>query len=249
MEQTLALQQIGLIQAKAEPAYFVRFENFPYDDWKPARQRYDFVNAHVKGNSLLDIGCGYYPITEEVNVERKVGIDVSRRAAEKAKKDFHQFYFIDITQTDKDLLRSQLGTFDTVVASEVLEHLENPGATIDKVAYLLNPRGRFIVTVPNGNSLAGNIDKLRNNGEYNRFKLYHRTHISLLKTQKWEALFKNAGLEVIAFDFRPSDLVEGFPRETTPGWKTFCRLAPNYFAHQYFYVLEKPENKFLEEAK
>ncbi len=230
-------------QKKINATYFATFEDFPYDDWKPARQRVEFMNKHALGKSLLDIGCGFYPVTAEVQMPRKVGLDVSIRAAKKSWKEFTEFHFLDITQTDKKFLKEHLGTFDTIVASEFLEHIEKPLETIKKMACLLNPKGKIILTIPSGTSIAGIIDKLRNKGEYNRFKLFHRTHVSLLKIEEWEELFNKAGLKITFFDFRPSDFVDHFPKEKWSWWKKICKLAPNYLGHQFFFVLEKNTNK------
>ena len=238
-----SLEQELKRQVKENPLYFNRFGDFPYDNWKPARQRVEFINKYAKGSSLLDIGCGYHPVTSEIRIKRKVGLDVSARAALKSEKEFNEFYFLDIANTGKEVLKENLGTFDTIVAAEFLEHLENPADVIEKIEYLLNPKGRALVTLPNGGSIAGMVDKLRNNGEYGRFKLYHKTHANLLKIGEWERLFKMAGLDVYLFDFRPSDVVEGFPKETMPGWKAFCSLFPDLLAHQFYFMLEKSNDK------
>lgn len=48
----------------------------------------------------------------------------------------------------KDLgeIRGQL--FDVVILAEVLEHVEDPGALLRKIALLLSPGGVFIMTTP-----------------------------------------------------------------------------------------------------
>ncbi|MBI4919473.1 class I SAM-dependent methyltransferase [archaeon] len=238
MDRKLILKEADR-QKKIDATFFVKFKDFPYNDWKPARQRIEFINKYAKGKSLLDIGCGFYPVTTEVKIPRKVGLDVSMKAARKSWTEFTEFYFLDLTQSSKEFLKKQLGTFDVIVASEFLEHIENPLDAIKKMAFLLNKNGRILLTMPNGSSIAGTIDKLRNHGTYNRFKLFHRTHVSFLKTQEWEELFYKAGLKIEVFDFRPSDFVDNFPKEKWNWWKKICALAPNYFAHQFFYVLKK----------
>jgi 2-polyprenyl-3-methyl-5-hydroxy-6-metoxy-1,4-benzoquinol methylase len=230
-------------QRSQNPAFFAQFAHYVYDDWKPVRQRYDFVNSKAVGSSVLDVACGFYPVTSELPFARKVGIDVSQRAKEKAWKDLHEFYCLDVTQTSVDFLKTYIGTFDTIVASEFLEHLEKPQPTVAKMAALLNLGGRMLITVPSGRSIAGFVDRTRNyvagNGfSYNRFKMFHRSHKSLLKVNEWREVFETAGLQVEDLDWRPSDIVEGIPEETTPYWKTLTRIAPDYLAHQYFFTLE-----------
>ena len=172
---------------------------------------------------------------------RKVGLDVSVKAARKSKKDFNEFYLIDITNVGTEFLKENLGAFDTIVASEILEHLTDPADVVRKIESLLNPNGKVLITVPNGYSLAMEMDRYLNNGELKKYKDYHKTHVSLLSTKEWEGIFDEAGLEVEVFDFRPTFLFGEFPNETTSGWKEICARAPDILAHQFFYVLKKKE--------
>ncbi len=239
LESPKTLELMGLKKISKNSLYYNIFMNFPYDDWIPARQRYEFVNKYAKGKSLLDIGCGYYPISAEVKMPMKVGIDVSIKAARKSVKEFNQFYLLDISSIDKEILKKYLGNFDTIVASEILEHLEEPYSVIEKISYLLKKNGRILITVPNGNSIANKVDKLRNKGKSERFKIYHKSHVSLLSASEWIRLFDKADLEVEIFDIRPSDIVEGFPNEKTFMWKNICSINPELMAHQFFFVLKK----------
>jgi len=229
-------------QPSSSLSAYQRYVQFPYEDWKPVRQRVEFVRRYATGRSLIDIACGGNPVTEEVKIPYKVGVDISPKAKELAKGKFHNFYQMDFEATPIEELEEKLGTYDTVVASEFLEHTFNPQETIEKLSALMNtenPYAKLLITIPNGESLAGKIDRLRNKGEWKRFKTFHRNHVSLLHLREWEKLFKQAGLEIKTFDFRPSDIVEGFPKETAPGWKSLCSALPEYLAHQYFWVLEK----------
>ena len=221
---------------------YARYQQFPYEDWKPAPQRIEFIRSHAIGKTLVDIACGGHPVTEKVKILYKVGVDISPKAKEMARGKFHIFYPLDFEATPIEELQRILGKYDTVVASEFLEHTFNPQQTLEKLAALLNTGhnyARLLLTIPNGQSLAGKVDKLRNNGEWKRFDTFHKNHISLLPLEEWEKRFAEAGLKIKVFDFRPSDIIEGFPKETTPGWKLLCSLAPRYLAHQYFFVLEK----------
>ncbi|MBK6425576.1 MAG: methyltransferase domain-containing protein [Blastocatellia bacterium] len=49
-----------------------------------------------------------------------------------------------------DLEPEKLGTFDLVIASEVIEHVAHPDQFLAHLARFLEPQGRIVVTTPNG---------------------------------------------------------------------------------------------------
>ena len=226
----------NLLPAAAQNDAHIYFANYPYGEWKPPLQRKAFVAQYARGESLLDIGCGAYPVSEEINVRYKAGMDISVAVTERAMQCFNAFYLVDISQI-ADAVLTSLGTFDTIIASELLEHLSDPQAAVKKMKALLSPHGKLLVTVPNGYSLAASVDKALHKGHFERFRVFHWSHVSLLPKTGWEKIFKDEQLAIEHFDFRPTDLIEGFPREHASGWKLFCSFAPHYLAHQFFYVL------------
>ena len=217
---------------------FEYFSNFPYEAWKPAAPRVAFIKHYATGERLLDIACGGHPVTANIHIPYKAGMDISPKAALMAKDQFQDFYLCDFTQTSAEYLQ-RLGTFDTIVCSEFLEHTKNPTATLEKILPLLHSKSKLLITVPSGESIAMQLDKYTHKGHWHRFELFHKTHTSLLPLPAWHHLFSTAGLEEVVFDFRPSDIVENFPKENFPGWKQLCSLAPQYFGHQYFFALKK----------
>lgn len=98
---------------------------------------------------LLDVGCG---TGEFLAHARDVGWDVlgvepSARAADQAEQ-----LGIPVRRTD-DLTTVTDGPFDAITMWHVLEHLHDPGATLDAARRLLAPGGRLLVGVPNHTSL------------------------------------------------------------------------------------------------
>ena len=217
---------------------FEYFSNFPYEAWKPAAPRVAFIKHYATGERLLDIACGGHPVTANIHIPYKAGMDISPKAALMPKDQFQDFYLCDFTQTSAKYLQ-RLGTFDTIVCSEFLEHTKNPAAVIQKILPLMHSRSKLLITVPSGESIAMRIDKYTHNGNWHRFDLFHKTHLSLLPLPQWQHLFATVGLDQIIFDFRPSDLIENFPKENFPGWKNICSYNPRYLAHQYFFGLQK----------
>jgi len=96
---------------------------------------------------VLDLGCRtggltrYYAEGNEV-----VGVDVDREALERARERLG----IETRWADvEEELPFADGSFDVVVAGELLEHLADPGAAVAHVRRVLRPGGRFVGSVPN----------------------------------------------------------------------------------------------------
>jgi SAM-dependent methyltransferase len=99
---------------------------------------------HMSGQ-LLDVGCGSMPyksiIMRNPAVHAYIGIDI----------------LTDITYStttrpdaiwDGDRMPFSPGSFDTVLATEVLEHCPNLDQTLREICQVLSPGGAFVFTIP-----------------------------------------------------------------------------------------------------
>ncbi len=97
-------------------------------------------------NSALDVGCGEGVSTQllfEAGFEQIRGCDFSGQILERARADHPHLTF---EQKDISALTSA-DTVDFVAACEVLEHLEEPEAALEKLAVICRVGG--IISVPN----------------------------------------------------------------------------------------------------
>jgi len=90
--------------------------------------------------SVLDLGCGLSPFADEIG---GVGVDYSPRTISKCEQLYPDTKFVC-----SDILRTPFKdkTFDTVVAGEVIEHLEKPELLIKEMVRLA--RKRIILSTP-----------------------------------------------------------------------------------------------------
>lgn len=100
------------------------------------------------GSSVLEIGCGGgHAAALLASLGFKVvGTDFSPVAVETARGNYPQ---IDFREADACRLGFSDGSFDAVVAIELLEHLARPAEHVEEVRRLLKPGGSYFVKTPN----------------------------------------------------------------------------------------------------
>lgn len=225
------------------PKTFDHFSRYDYKGWVPPQIRKDFVRTWTGSGEFLDIGCGAFPVSMDVEGARQrgVGVDVAPEVIEAYAQYLKDLYLFDIENIALEEIPSFRSRFGTVILSETLEHFMKPLEVLRKLRTFIRPGGRLLVTYPNAFSIAQLLDYYMHGGEWSRFKLFHASHVYLVKKRELESLFQRAGFKMVYFDFRASDIVEGFPREQTRLWRHIASFMPSFLAHQFFYVLEREE--------
>ena len=130
-------------------------------DWGPVgdvlRRRIDWMAAEARGPRVLDVGCSE-GILEVLLARRGVdvtGVEVNDEALDFARELLGK-------EPDKVRARARLihgdfiesrpvtGLFDTIVLGEILEHLHDPAALLNRSLEYLRPGGRVVITTPFG---------------------------------------------------------------------------------------------------
>lgn len=99
---------------------------------------------------VLDIGCGSGYLGGQVKTRRPGtlvdGVDISSVALERARAHLDRVWHFDL---DGGSLPAPEGTYDLVVASEVIEHLYDVQHATAEIARVMRAGGHAILTVPN----------------------------------------------------------------------------------------------------
>lgn len=129
------------------------------------------IANHARGR-VLDVGCGHMPFRSIVlrHADSYEGLDIAPR--------------VDGVRYVTDAVKMNgvpRNAFDTVLCSEVLEHVPAPDRTLAAIATVLRPGGKLIATVPHLSRLHEEPD------DYYRYTGYGLRH-----------LVEQAGFEVLA---------------------------------------------------
>lgn len=96
---------------------------------------------------FLDVGCGIGDVSQYVAAKGWQGklIDISEAAIQEARKNLSVFSNIEI---EKRSLFQENGNFKSIFFIDVLEHIDNDGAALEKISSLLSINGHLVMSVP-----------------------------------------------------------------------------------------------------
>ena len=131
-----AASQHSTAIAYARPLNLARIEIFS-----------DMVSRVGKGLMVLDVGCGDGVISEPI---AKLGNNVASIDLPTITILAHKRRVSSVVAGDAEQLAFASGSFDLVLASEVVEHLWNPHGFIDEAYRVLKSKGYLIMETPEG---------------------------------------------------------------------------------------------------
>jgi SAM-dependent methyltransferase len=114
----------------------------------------DLIGAQVASGRLLDVGCGHGLLLDEARSRgyETVGLELSRSAARHAREALG----LEVNERPVETF-VDLDGFDVVVLADVIEHLDDPVAAVDRCAGLLRPGGVLCVVTPDPSSVTARI--------------------------------------------------------------------------------------------
>lgn len=129
------------------------FKSIEYNEGCHVKHRvtgyHDFFVTRVRsGERVLDIGCGKGEVAYEIAIRARglvVGIDNNERSLNYAKQNYQHPKLQFILKDVEKYLPS--GKFDTVILSNVLEHIEKRVSFLQKIKSHIQP-GRFLIRIP-----------------------------------------------------------------------------------------------------
>jgi SAM-dependent methyltransferase len=115
---------------------------------------YRWVADRCQGLRLVDLACGegYGSAILAERAERVTGVDANPEAHEHARLKYRRenlsFHRALVEEFDED------APYDAIVFLQTIEHVEDPGALLERIASLLTPNGCAYISTPNRLTLA-----------------------------------------------------------------------------------------------
>ncbi len=151
------------------------------------------------GRKVLDVGCSNGNLAKifQENGCEVVGIEYDSSAAEKA-KEFCQEVIQGDLDDDKIFRHKvlQKEKFDVIVCGDILEHLKDPAAVLEKLKKLLKPEGYFVISLPNVAHYTVRWQLLRGKWNYQETGILDKTHLRFFTYKSMLRLFSELNLEV-----------------------------------------------------
>src|SRR5215212_10900669 len=156
------------------------------------------------GSRLLEIGCGAgnlllqavvpgsYPVALDLSMQ---ALTFVRSRLEEANSDTQAPSGFACTQAIGEYLPLEDESFDCILMSEVIEHLEAPQISVREAARVLRPGGRLLITTPNYRSfwplMEWAVDRMNMAP-----KMAGEQHVSRFHPSSLKRILLEAGLEM-----------------------------------------------------
>jgi 2-polyprenyl-3-methyl-5-hydroxy-6-metoxy-1,4-benzoquinol methylase len=154
-----------------------------------------------KNRCILDLGCGNgYLVNHLIGLGYNAyGTDASEKGIAIAKKKNEGRFFVQDLSVGTLPPALQHIPFDTIISTEVIEHLYNPQAFIDFCKQQLKTGGEIIITTPYHGYLKNLLLSLLDKWDEHMNPLWLGGHIKLWSKKTLVKVLTDAGFTVLRF--------------------------------------------------
>lgn len=180
---------------------------------------------------VLDVGCSTGYLAERLHQRGAtvVGLDLDERAAEQARQFCEAVHVGDVETME---LPFAPASFDAILCGDLIEHLRDPQAFLERVRPLLKPGGRLVLSTPNIANWSVRLSLLFGRFRYTEWGILDRTHTHLFTRKTLRETLEAAGYRVAEFDHTVPVPVLSSPRVEGLA-HSLGRLRPSLLAYQF----------------
>jgi 2-polyprenyl-3-methyl-5-hydroxy-6-metoxy-1,4-benzoquinol methylase len=182
--------------AKMHSAYEFKPDNYS-SHMKIAR----FLATQNTPLRILDVGCSKGFMGKLLHQKHELhGIDINKQDLTIAK---HYYKRVLVVNIEKKTPPYPNNSFDAIIMADVLEHLRDPPAVLEKLRPLLKKKGMIIISVPNVANLYVRLKLLFGNFDYGERGILDKTHLRFFTLRSFHALLMHAGLDITKEESTP----------------------------------------------
>jgi 2-polyprenyl-3-methyl-5-hydroxy-6-metoxy-1,4-benzoquinol methylase len=154
-----------------------------------------------KNRCILDLGCGNGYLVNYLIIEgyNAYGTDASETGIAIAKKEYADRFFLQDLSTGKLPAELQDLKFDTIISTEVIEHLYDPEGFVDFCRKSLTPGGELIISTPYHGYWKNLMLSVFNKWDSHLGPAWHGGHIKFWSRNTLSQLLNDRGFSVVAF--------------------------------------------------
>ena len=155
------------------------------------------ILAHVPAGArrVLDLGCATGTTGAALKARQPAhvtGVELEPAYASEARERLDHVITGDVETAQPD------GTFDTLIAADILEHLKDPWCALRRYARLLEPHGTAVVSLPNVGHWSTYANLARGSWPRRPEGIFDATHLRWFTLRDARELLCQAGLEPTA---------------------------------------------------
>jgi SAM-dependent methyltransferase len=157
-----------------------------------ARRLLDLLAEHVSGGRMLEVGCGYGLLLDEARLRgyEVEGVELAADAVRYAHERFG-LSLRGMALEDATLDAAASGErYDSVLAVDVLEHLDDPVLALERLSALLAPGGVLLITSPDPSALVARLAG-------SHWWCYEPAHACLIPRDTLRGLIEAQGLALV----------------------------------------------------
>jgi SAM-dependent methyltransferase len=189
---------------------------------------------------ILDIGCGTGSLGKKIKQEitcEVIGVTYSNLEAKFASTHLDQVIIWDLNNFELH----DLGQFDCIICSHILEHLYHPQALLERLHNSLTPNGNLIVALPNVLHWKQRWEFIRGRFRYTEGGLMDKTHFRFFDWETAHQLLEQSGYKIVKAEADgnlPLPVIRKFLPPRLSLWidHTAVQKFPGVFGFQFIFV-------------
>jgi 2-polyprenyl-3-methyl-5-hydroxy-6-metoxy-1,4-benzoquinol methylase len=188
-------------------------------------------------SAVLDAGCSSGYLAEQLAARgcTVTGLELDPVAGRFAERWCERVLVGDVETMDLPLAAA---SFDVILCGDILEHLRDPTAALERWRAFLRPGGRLVLSTPNIANMRIRLALLFGTFRYTERGILDRTHTHLFTRRSLRESLRRAGYRPVIEDYT-FPLPRSIRRDALERVAhAVARVRPTVFAHQWVIAAE-----------